>query len=568
MQEACVRGLVGADNALSWSEKNSWWFVSCMKCRRSTLRCRPRTRTTRQLTPCNGVPFRESMTQRSTRRFTSLLLARLLAAASVLAFAPVASAQESDLDAGIEDEDAGAAAPQSRGASRDESLLMAAKPAIVLPPAAPAPRIAPIVDEPAPARPEKPVEAEDRPAVLSKTILGLLGLIILAYLGAHSRVIALERRLGIAQVITSGFPFIVVGWFARTSQVGLLTDELLTQLNPLLRVGLGYIGFAAGVRFGTRLPQGLPALRAVVAVTTAPFALVALLSGLVLLLMTGDVSSAALHDPVFVRDALILGTAGAMTAPSSVQIFRADDPDGAVKRVLGFEEVAGIVGLAIIAAYFRPQLGVSWQLPGTAWLLLTIGLGAALGVMAYVVLKRPQRGPEFVLLSLGLIGFSAGTAGYLRLSPIVVAFIAGTCLALLPEASRMQLREALRRLERPVYMLSLIVIGALWQVGDWRGWVLVPVFTISRLLGKRLGLNIALRASHLQLGSDQKLAMTMAPIGRLAIAIVVNAQLLYPGGSISPIVAAVIVGGMLTEVVVQLASRHAALEEPYLRGGQ
>ena len=503
------------------------------------------------------------------RRHTSLRLARLLAAVGALAFTPVASSQKADLDAGIEGDDAGVADRQSPATIGDRPQpTITSKPGMVLPRAAAAPEIAPIVDEPAPLRLKQQVAAGDRPAVLSKTILGLLGLIVLAYLGGHSRVLALERKLGIAQVITSGFPFILVGWLARTPYVGLLTDDLLTQLNPILRVGLGYIGFAAGFRFGMRLPQGWPALRAVSAVTAAPFALVALLSGMVLLLMTGDLSSSALHDPVFVRDALILGTAGAMTAPTSVSVFRADDPGGAVRRVLGFEEVAGIVGLALIAAYFRPEIDATWQLPGTAWFLLTIGLGAVLGVMAYVVLKRPQRGPEFVLLSLGLIGFSAGTAGYLRLSPIVIAFIAGTCLALLPEASRMQLREALSRLERPVYLLSLIVIGALWQVGDWRGWVLVPVFTVSRLVGKRIGLNIALRASHLRLDADQKLAMTMAPIGRLAIAIVVNAQLLYPGGSISPIVAAVIVGGMSTEVIVQLASRQAALNEPYLRGGQ
>jgi hypothetical protein len=115
-------------------------------------------------------------------------------------------------------------------------------------------------------------------------------------------------------------------------------------------------------------------------------------------------------------------------------------------------------------------------------------------------------------------------------------------------------------------MLSLVVIGSLWQVGDWRGWVLVPVFTVSRLIGKRLGLSIALRTSNLRLEPDQKRAMTMAPIGRLAIAIVVNAQLLYPGGSISPIVAAVIVGGVLTEIVVQFASRRALGNEPQLQG--
>jgi Kef-type K+ transport system membrane component KefB len=493
----------------------------------------------------------------------SCAFALLSAIAMCASAAPVAS-QEGAVQPGT-DEDAGV---EARGSGDPPGMQMTARPAIVLPPAPPAPRIAPIVDEPTAVRAEKAVAAHDRPVALSKTILGLLGLITLAYLGGHARVVALERKLGIAQVITSGFPFIVLGLLARTPTAGILTDELLAQLNPLLRVGLGYIGFAAGVRFGTRLPKGIPALRTVAAVTTAPFLLVALLSGLVLLLMTGDISTAALRDPVFVRDALILGTAGAVTAQSSLEIFRAVDPHGAVKSVLGFEEAAGIAGMAIIAAYFRPQTGVTWQLPGTAWLLLTLGLGVTLGVMAYAVMKRPQQGPEFVLLSLGLIGFCAGTAGYLRLSPIVVAFLAGAFLVLLPELPRAQLREALSRLERPVYMLSLVVIGALWQISDWRGWVLVPVFTISRLLGKRLGLNIALRVSALQLDSDQRLAITMAPIGRLAIAIVVNAQLLYPGGSISPIVAAVIVGGMMTEIIVQVASRQAMNDGARLRGVQ
>jgi hypothetical protein len=49
--------------------------------------------------------------------------------------------------------------------------------------------------------------------------------------------------------------------------------------------------------------------------------------------------------------------------------------------------------------------------------------------------------------------------------------------------------------------------------------------------------------------------LTISPIGALAIAIVVNAQLLYPGGSIELIVSAVIGGGILTEVFVQLATR-------------
>ncbi|HKU37673.1 MAG TPA: hypothetical protein VJR89_05985 [Polyangiales bacterium] len=464
-----------------------------------------------------------------------------------------AVAQAWDDDAGTE-EDAGveAAAPLDS--------LFPPESVATLPPATPAPQIAPIVDEPvvAPSTPVAPIESAERPALLIKTILGLLALITLAFLGGHPRVLAFERSFGISQVITAGLPFVVLGWIARTPAVGLLNDELLLQLSPLLRVGLGCIGFVAGFRCAVELRLSRELMRTAAFATTVPFTCVAVVTGALLLWLSGDLSNAALRDPVFIRDALILGTAGAMTGSLASKESRSADTELTIARVLRLEELAGVIGLAVIAAYFRPQVAVSWQLPGTAWLLLTVGLGALLGLIAYLVLNRPQDGPEFVLLTLGLIAFCAGTAGYLRLSPIVIAFIAGTFLALLPDWARERLSEALRRLERPIYLLSLVVIGALWQVDDWRGWALVPVFTGMRLLGKHLGISLGPRFGGEALTHDQRRALALAPMGSLAIAIVVNAQLLYPGGSISRIVAAVIAGGMLTEIVVQLASRRSA----------
>jgi Kef-type K+ transport system membrane component KefB len=462
-----------------------------------------------------------------------------------------ARAQELDIDAGS-DEDAGAIAAVPAVLPPPPS-----EPLITLPPAEPAPRIAPIVDEPpAPVPPEAPIATSERPAFLLKTIIGLLCLITLAYLGGQPRVLALERKLGISQVITAGFPFVLLGWIARTRAVGLLDDDLLFDLSPLLRLSLGYIGFAAGFRFSVEVRPRPDVMRTALWVTAVPFMLVALSSGALLLSMSGDLSAAAASDPVFLRDAFILGTAGAMTATTTAHALRRMQAEGTLGMIFRFEELAGIACLAIIAAYFRPAGEVSWQLPGTAWILLTIGLGAALGLISYLVLNRSQEGPEFVLLTLGLIGFAAGVAGYLHLSPIVIAFIAGTFLVLLPEVARSRLGEALRRLERPIYLLSLIVIGALWQIDDWRGWALVPVFAGTRLLGKRAGVALASRASSSVLTSAEQRTLAIAPIGSLAIAIVVNAQLLYPGGSISPIVASVIAGGVITEIVVQLESRR------------
>jgi hypothetical protein len=141
---------------------------------------------------------------------------------------------------------------------------------------------------------------------------------------------------------------------------------------------------------------------------------------------------------------------------------------------------------------------------------------------------------------------------------VAVSFVAGVILANFPGTFQGRLREMLRRLERPIYLLALFIVGALWQVSDWRGWVLMPVFAAARLIGKGLAASVAARGSSLPVTTEQSRALAISPIGGLAIAIVVNALLLYPGGSISLIVSAVIGGGVLTELFVQLAARISA----------
>jgi hypothetical protein len=83
---------------------------------------------------------------------------------------------------------------------------------------------------------------------------------------------------------------------------------------------------------------------------------------------------------------------------------------------------------------------------------------------------------------------------------------------------------------------------------------LMPIFAGMRLAGKAAAAKLA-QPSGLALGAEEREALALSPIGALSIAIVINAQLLYPGGSISLIVSAVIGGAILTEIVLQLLSR-------------
>jgi Kef-type K+ transport system membrane component KefB len=268
---------------------------------------------------------------------------------------------------------------------------------------------------------------------------------------------------------------------------------------------------------------------------------------------------------------MMLATAGAMTAYSAPKILEARGAAGAtvdrVASVVTLEQLAGFVGLLIVAAYFRPQdNSVAWHLPGTAWLFITIGMGTMVGAVIWGTLAKVKAGPEFTLLILGSVCFTAGMASFLRISPLVVCFIVGLILVNLPGTSKEQIREALDRMERPIYLLFLLVAGSLWDVTEWQGWALMVLFVGARLLGKWLAVIFCRKRVPGGLSADEQRSLIFSPIGALSIAIVVNAQDLYFGATVSWMVTAVIGGAIVTEVIVQVASRRNPVEEPHLIG--
>ncbi len=406
-----------------------------------------------------------------------------------------------------------------------------------------------------------PVPKQERRGVIIKTILGLVALLALAYLGGHRRVQEWESRLGISQVITAGFPFVALGLIARSPGIGILNDEVLALLAPLLRFGLGWIGFALGFRFNVRLLDELPRGTGTVVslATSIPFATILFASGLVFY-GSALLSGAPFTDPEFLRDALILGTAGAMTAETAASAMAraggAEESVRAVSRITRLEELAGVAGLALLVSFFRPQpAALPWDLPGTLWLFLSLGLGASMGFLVYAVLRLRAGQAESILLLIGSILFASGMASSLRLSPVVVCFVAGVIVENFPGAYQTRVRDVLERLERPIYLLFLVVVGAIWRPGEWRGWALMLAFVGARLAGKWLGVHLSFKEGHLALEPDERRALVLAPMGALPIAIVVSALLLYPGASIPSLVTAVIGGAIVTEVLVQAVAR-------------
>jgi Kef-type K+ transport system membrane component KefB len=244
-----------------------------------------------------------------------------------------------------------------------------------------------------------------------------------------------------------------------------------------------------------------------------------------------------------------------MTAPRKFRGFanRTWHEGRGVDVLLGqLDELVGVVGLLFITAYFRDSTEGTWTLPSTAWVFVSLGLGVAIGVLIFAMIRVPVSNAEFLAVVLGGIAFASGLAGYLRLSPIVICFIAGVLVTNFPNDQRESVFRILHHLERPVHLLFLIIAGAVWNVGDWRGWALVPLFVAGRVVGKYTGVI----ASKTVVGgllpsgfADQR--QLVQPMSGLSIALVVSVQSLYHDTGLAWVVTTVIGGAIATELLVQ-----------------
>jgi len=440
---------------------------------------------------------------------------------------------------------------------------------VAAPASAPAAASPPPPPPPLPPAPPKPPQVEPgreaNSSVLAfKLIFGLSMLLALAYIGGHPWTLRLQERLGLGGAISVGFPFVALGLIAARPSVGILSEAVIPNLRPVLQFGLGWIGFIIGAQLDIRVLDRVPTGSAylVLLEALAPFAVTAAACGAVMMLGFG----LPFDDLSVWRDVVLLGAAAAMTAPRRFSGFanRSWEEGAGADALLGqLDEIAGVVGLLFLMAYFRPEGGeIPFELPGTWWLFISLGLGVIVGVLIFVIIRVPQSGAEFLAVVLGGIAFAAGLAGVLRLSPMVVCFVAGTLVTNFPNQQREDVFRIMNRLERPLHLLFLMIAGALWSVSDWRGWALVPLFVIARIAGRWLGIFTTRRVVGMLLPATfTEKRERVRPMSTLSIALVISAEAFRDVG-LSWAITAVIGGAIITEILVGMVPDPTAAPAP------
>jgi multidrug transporter EmrE-like cation transporter len=391
-------------------------------------------------------------------------------------------------------------------------------------------------------------------------ILALLVLILVALLGARLSFSTQRVPAGPRLLFRTGIHFLFLGFLLGPSVLGIVGSDAVVQLHPLLGLGLGWVGVLFGLQLDRAILRRFPLRHHVVAVGQSVFTFALFTAvGLVGLRVAGLEGVAA--------TAMILGAAAtaAVSTPAAIAMVSSNFlVRGQLRQFLFFiasvDSVVGITALHLTYAGFHgTQVLEDYGLAGGVfWALAGLALGVVCGILfLWTVRLRPGR-DELVLYLLGISALVSGAALQLQVSPLFASMVLGMVAAnLAPERDRARIYRTLGHWEKPIYVVLLILAGALLSFATW--WVipLALAYVVVRATGKVLGAALLVSLFPPQFSPPRRLGLGLLPQGGVSLAMALSFTLvLGPAGlevrgvEVVPLAFAVVVLGVIVSELV------------------
>jgi hypothetical protein len=361
-------------------------------------------------------------------------------------------------------------------------------------------------------------------------IVSTLILILLALLGARFSFSTLRVPPGPRLVFRTGTHFLFLGFILGPQLLGLLSQDAVQQLFPLLGMGLGWIGFLFGLQLDRRNLNQFPLSFHLLALGQAVFVFFFFLGvGWLGLLTVGQTGR--------VPQLLVMGAAATacISTPAGIALISTNYlVRGKVRDLLFFvaslDALVGIAGLQVVYALYPPgDLGVGLPLtPRLVWVVAALCLGAICGIL-FIWLTRPRPGgEEMVLFLLGIAAFAGGAALELQLSPLFVSVTMGAVVAnFSPDPQRVF--RVLQEWEKPIYVVFLLIAGAILSFSTiWIAFFAVA-YAVVRGGGKVLANFAMVRLLPLQFTPPKRLGLGLIPQGGISLAMAISGVLTYGG---------------------------------------
>lgn len=336
------------------------------------------------------------------------------------------------------------------------------------------------------------------------------------------------HRWGRGRLALSGGEYLLVGVLAGPFVSGLLSDDVMTQLDPVISVILGLAGFSLGLHLRSHL-RSVGALQVGVIVAAVTAAMVGAA-------VYGLLSTAYAPDELYDNRlwiALALGAAAPAVSAMAIDLVvaRTASAGSVTELVRGLAASGNFIAVVIAgaalatrrASFESARLGVTEP----QWLAAILFLGIACGLLFRIFLGRSTKDDDRTFLaSCGVIILTSGLAAALGISPLFTCAAAGATVSLTSREPG-ALEHVMERLERPALAMLSIFAGAMWRPIYDIVWLLPISYFVARLISIRIAARVGL-VTRPGFAPVVSVGSALFAQGSVAAAIAINHAQIYP----------------------------------------
>jgi Kef-type K+ transport system membrane component KefB len=379
-------------------------------------------------------------------------------------------------------------------------------------------------------------------------VTGIALLLIIAFIGYRMSFTRLRLPLGARFVFLTGTEFLFVGLALGEEFIGILDLATVRSLTPVFTLGLGFIGLTVGLQLeGPKLAR-FPGRYLRMTLAQAVVTMVVVFWPCRLLL---DRLFPSRDEEVFVAG-LVLAATASCTGPAALALIarefriRGGRLLDLLRYVSGLDSVIAIAVFGAAFCFVRsPADPTSVALLDGLFLSLTIGV--SLGFLLHLLTRVRCTDEELTLFVIGTVVFAGGVATYLRLSPLFVGMVLGTVATNLP-GSKLRIQNLLTRLEKPLYLIFLVLAGAIWRPASELALPLAALYVALRVAGKLLGGFVAARSAGRSRREPPAMGLGLIPQGGVVIAMIMSFHQSVPGATTGFVATAVLLGVVVNEL--------------------
>ncbi len=290
-------------------------------------------------------------------------------------------------------------------------------------------------------------------------------LVLLAFLGSRLIVRRESYLSPLTFLFLSGLIYIFVGFYMGREVLNILSLQVLQGLTPLIGLGLGWIGFLFGFQLEFKYLRRFPGKYLGLSYLQFLSTFGVVFFGLFFLLKVLYIS-----EPIFLLYgmALALGLLISLNSPTLINASLAFTPTRGqyfylARFLVSVSGFWGIVGLALLFSFWHfPFSESNAFISGAIRLMVSTAFPVLFGILFHVLTKRKNQEQDLLVYLLGLVFFVSGAAFYFNLPPLYLGMVLGVTFSNLTKIQE-KIYPILLSTEKPLFIIFLLLIGALWE---------------------------------------------------------------------------------------------------------